>query len=46
MHDTTHEITDKIFEMIQKKTPLERILMGSSMYETSKQLVIRAIKRK
>lgn len=44
MRDTTHDITNKIYKMIQKKTPHERMVMGSSMYETSKQLVIRAIK--
>ena len=44
MNDTPHKMTEKIYEMIQKKSPFERALMGSSMYETSKQLVIRAIK--
>jgi hypothetical protein len=44
MRDTPHKITEMIHEMIQKKSPLERALMGSSMYETSKQLLIRAIK--
>lgn len=44
MRDTPNNITGKIWEMIQKKSPFERAVMGSSMYETSKQLVIRAIK--
>ncbi len=43
MRDTSSEITNKMCEMIQRKSPLERLLMGCSMYETSKQLVIRAI---
>ena len=32
--------------MIQKKTPSERALMGTSMYATSRSLIIRAIKEK
>ena len=43
MHDTTPEIDEKMREMFQKKTPLERLKMGCSMYETSKQLIIRSI---
>ncbi len=43
MHDTSPEIINKMSEMIQKKTSLERLLMGCSMYETSKELVIRSI---
>ncbi len=46
MRDTPAEITDKMCEMIQRKLPLERLLMGCSMYETSKQLVIQAIIKK
>ena len=43
MHDTPPYITQKIQEMIRAKTPNERIEMGCSMYETSKQLIIRSI---
>ena len=43
MEDTTSEITEKMCEMIREKTPLERLKMGSSMYQTSKSLVVRAI---
>lgn len=43
MRDTTHEMTVKQREMIQLKSPLERLIMGSSMYETSKRLITRAI---
>jgi hypothetical protein len=30
-------------EMIQKKSPIDRLKMGWSMYETSKKLIIQAI---
>jgi len=43
MRDTSLESAQKMAEMIQKKTPLERLKMGCSMYETSKYLIIRAI---
>lgn len=43
MDDTTPEISEKIREMIRGKTPLERLEMGCSMFETSRQLVTRAI---
>lgn len=43
MRDTPPEITQKMCEMIRKKSPTERLKMGESMYETSKYLVIRAI---
>ena len=43
MRDTTHEMTVKMREMIQLKSPIERLKMGSSMYETSKRLITRAI---
>jgi hypothetical protein len=43
MDDTTLEITEKVCELFQKKTPIERLKMGCSMYETSKYLVTRAI---
>jgi hypothetical protein len=43
MNDTTPDIAKKMREMIQMKTPSERIKMGFSMYETSKYLVARAI---
>jgi len=43
MHDTTPEMAQKMSEMMQTKSPLERLEMGCSMYETSRQLLIRAI---
>lgn len=43
MDDTTPEIAEKMHEMIRNKTFLERAEMGCSMYQTSKQLIIRAI---
>ena len=43
MRDTTPEIALKMCEMIQMKSPLERLKMGCSMYETSKLLITRAI---
>lgn len=43
MKDTTPEMEQKMYEMIRQKTPLERLKMGCSMYETSKLLVLRFI---
>lgn len=43
MDDTSPEMAEKMREMIRKKTPLERLEMGCSMYATSKQLIIRSI---
>jgi hypothetical protein len=45
MDDTHPEIARRVREMMHKKTPEERLLMSSSMHETSKILVIQAIKR-
>ena len=39
MDDTSPEMLQKMHEMIQKKSPAERLKMGCSMYETSKYLV-------
>lgn len=46
MNDTTPDIEEKVREMMQSKTPYERLKMGASMYETSKILVTRAIREK
>lgn len=43
MNDTSPEMEEKMCEMIMQKTPLERLKMGCSMYETSKFFVIRFI---
>lgn len=43
MRDTTYEMEEKMREMILEKSPVERLKMGVSMYETSRRLVIRAI---
>ena len=43
MNDTTPEITEKVAELFRKKSPIERLKMGCSMYDTSRYLVIRAI---
>ena len=45
MDDTSPEITKKMCEMMQKKSPFERVKMGCSMYETSKRLVIQSIRK-
>lgn len=44
MRDTSPEMMEKMREMIRMKSPLERLMMGCSMYATSKYLVIRAIR--
>ena len=46
MDDTPPEITQKMQEMFQRKSPEERLKMGWSMYETSKYLILRGIKEK
>lgn len=43
MNDTSPQIAAKMKEMLQKKTPAQRMIMGCSMYDFSKQLVINAI---
>ena len=43
MNDTYPHIIAKLHEMIQTKTFLERIMMGSSAYQLSKQIVISSI---
>ncbi len=43
MDDTSPEIATRVRQMFQKKSPMERLEMGSSMYETAKYLMARAI---
>ena len=43
MRDTTPEMEQKFREMMQEKKPIERLMMGCSMYETSRHLIVRAI---
>ena len=43
MDDTTPEIAERIREMFRRKSPVERLRMGCSMYDTSRYLVKRAI---
>ena len=43
MNDTSPKMAEKMWQMIQAKSPRERAQMGWSMYQTSKLLVIRAI---
>ena len=45
MNDTTPQITAKMSEMIRKKTPEQRLVMGCSMYDFSKKLVTNSILR-
>lgn len=43
MDDTSMDIAEKMREMIRVKSPLERLIMGCSMYETSRFLIERSI---
>lgn len=43
MRDTSFAMEEKMREMIRAKTPLERVKMGCSMYDTSRYLIIRSI---
>ena len=45
MNDTHPQIEMKIIEMIQRKTPAERLAMGCSMFDFSKQLVTDSIRK-
>ncbi len=45
MRDTSPEMEEKMYELIRKKTPEERIKMGFSMLAASKLLVTQAILR-
>lgn len=40
MNDTRPEILQKMREMIQQKSPEERLILGASMFDFSKQLVM------
>ena len=44
MNDTSPKMEEKMREMIFLKSPIERLKMGCSMCETSKLLVIHAIR--
>jgi hypothetical protein len=43
MDDTKSDIAEKVRELFQLKSPIERLKMGLSMHETSKYLVARSI---
>ncbi len=43
MNDTSPFMEKKMREMVMAKTPFERLVMGSSMYETSRYLIERSI---
>lgn len=43
MTDTSKEIENKVFEMMQKKTPSQRIVMACSMFTTARKLMLSSI---
>jgi hypothetical protein len=43
MDDTSPEMIEKMDEMIRMKSPIERLKMGCSMFDTAKRLVIAGI---
>ena len=43
MDDTSPDMAQKVCEMLEKKSPFERLRMGFSMYRTCKCLVTRSI---
>ena len=45
MNDTSAQMTVKMREMVLRKSPADRLRMGCSMYDFSKQLVTNAILR-
>ena len=46
MNDTSPEMEARIREMIRRKTPMERVLMGCSMFDLAKQLVKSSVLQK
>lgn len=46
MNDTSPAMEEKVREIIRSKTPIERLKMGCSMYETSRYLIVRSILEK
>ncbi|MFH1454525.1 MAG: hypothetical protein ABIH00_11200 [Armatimonadota bacterium] len=44
MKDTNPKINEKFINLIMEKTPAERLIMGCSMFDAAKQIVISAIK--
>ena len=43
MNDTSEEMQARFQDMIMQRSPVERLLMGCSMYDTAKQIVKSAI---
>ena len=43
MNDTNHKIARKFKQLMAKKSPAERLVMGCSMYDMSKSLVTSSI---
>ncbi len=46
MNDTVTEIEDIYFEMFMKRTPIERLKMGFSMFESARKIVLSTLKNK
>jgi hypothetical protein len=46
MNDTSPQIMAKMVEMIQRKTPAERLAAGCSMFDFSRQLIISSLRSK
>lgn len=44
MNDTSKETLVRFQNMIMKRKPIERLLMGFSMYDTARQIVLSSIK--
>lgn len=45
MKDTSPQIVAKMEEMLRRKSPSERLAMGCSMFDLSKQLIKRSVLR-
>ncbi|OHD29228.1 MAG: hypothetical protein A2086_16685 [Spirochaetes bacterium GWD1_27_9] len=44
MNDANKTVEDIYFNMIMKKTPIERLKMGFSMFESARKIVLSTIK--
>lgn len=45
MNDTSPEMAKKMREMLRKKSPQQRLIMGCNMIDTSKYLILESLKR-
>ena len=45
MHDTSKDIEERMFRMMAQKTPVERLRMASSMFDSGKRLMAAGLRK-